>query len=159
MKNKTVLERLNYRSKKSTTHAGCIETTYSDNGVGYGQIITSQKRDYTHRAMWKEVNGPIPEGMFVLHKCDNPPCQNINHLFLGTQEDNLRDMTIKGRRRAPSQLGSKNANSKLSEDNVVRIRQLLNSGFHMRKHIAEFFEVKICTVDDITIGRRWGHVV
>ena len=49
-----------------------------------------------HRLVWEEVRGPIPEGMSILHRCDNPPCINIDHLFIGTQGDNMRDMTAKG---------------------------------------------------------------
>ena len=50
-----------------------------------------------HRKAWAEANGPIPEGLQVLHHCDNPRCYNVEHLFLGTQADNLRDMVAKGR--------------------------------------------------------------
>ncbi len=50
-----------------------------------------------HRQVWAEVNGPIPAGMMVRHTCDNPPCININHLLIGTQTDNMRDMMERGR--------------------------------------------------------------
>jgi len=52
-----------------------------------------------HRLMWEAVNGPIPEGYYILHTCDNPPCINPNHLFLGTQADNIHDSQAKGRSR------------------------------------------------------------
>jgi len=52
----------------------------------------------THRFAWELANGPIPEGMFVCHKCDNPPCCNVDHLFLGTPKENTTDMVNKGRR-------------------------------------------------------------
>lgn len=70
----------------------------------YGRIaipdddgIIRRRKAYVHRLVWIEENGPIPTGMCVLHKCDNPPCINIDHLFLGTQSDNIDDMVRKGR--------------------------------------------------------------
>ena len=56
------------------------------------------KKIYAHRFSWEIHNGPIPDGMFVLHHCDTPPCVNPECLFLGTQTENLADMTAKGRR-------------------------------------------------------------
>lgn len=64
---------------------------------GYGQKHINGKRHKTHRLAWAWANGPIPDGMLVLHSCDNPPCCNPNHLFLGTQSDNMRDCANKGR--------------------------------------------------------------
>lgn len=64
---------------------------------GYAQVKRNGKNKYAHRESYEKVHGPIPEGMKVLHRCDNPPCVNEKHLFLGTQLDNIRDREMKGR--------------------------------------------------------------
>jgi len=65
---------------------------------GYGGIKIKGKMKKVHRVLWELTNGPIPKGMFVLHKCDITECANPDHLFLGTHTDNMRDMIQKGRR-------------------------------------------------------------
>jgi hypothetical protein len=84
----------------------CWEWTAYRLPAGYGTF--GRPTTTTHRIAWQLTNGPIPEGMFVCHKCDNPPCVNPAHLFVGTQQDNLRDMWSKGRAEATRQAGKRN---------------------------------------------------
>lgn len=81
---------------------GCWEWTGNRHAFGYGLIQVSRARNEgTHRVMWKLAHGPIPKGMWVLHRCDHPWCVNPEHLFLGTPADNIHDMMAKGRRGRP----------------------------------------------------------
>lgn len=77
---------------------GCLEWTGDTTKDGYGRISINNKNTLTHRLAWTLANGPIPEGMQVLHHCDNPPCCDTEKcLFLGTADDNMADMVAKGR--------------------------------------------------------------
>lgn len=76
----------------------CWEWTASIGSHGYGQLTYLQQKYTAHRLSWELHRGPIPDGLFVLHKCDNRRCVKPDHLFLGTQRENLEDMTRKGRR-------------------------------------------------------------
>jgi hypothetical protein len=95
-------------SRLKPSSNGCLIYTGGINEYGYGMC----KRKLVHRTWWKLHNGPIPNGMCILHHCDNPPCCNINHLFLGTQEDNMHDMANKGRANSGDHRGIKNGNYK-----------------------------------------------
>lgn len=79
---------------------GCLVWKGATVDGGYGRIQLNKKSSLLHRVAWELVNGPIPDGMVVCHTCDNPPCVNVAHLFLGTQLDNLADMRAKGRGRS-----------------------------------------------------------
>lgn len=76
----------------------CWERSGSDNGNGYNQLKIKGVPILSHRFSWIIHKGQIPNGLKILHKCDNRRCVNPNHLFLGTQLDNIRDMINKGRR-------------------------------------------------------------
>lgn len=110
-------------AKRSITSAGCWEFTgwLSNKGYGYiGKGSRSEGLVLCHRASYELFVAPIPDGMNVLHKCDNPKCFNPDHLFLGTQADNVRDMDSKNRR--VNLYGSKSSNAKLTEEQVADIR-------------------------------------
>jgi HNH endonuclease len=99
---------------------------------------------YAHREAWEKVNGPIPKGMYVLHRCDNPPCVAVEHLFLGTQEDNMADRRAKGR-------GSR----KVTEAQVQEIRAMWETGFWKQREIAEQYGVSRGMIGHIVCGRSW----
>lgn len=73
--------------------SGCREWMGARTRAGYGQLRVDGKTIYTHRIAWILEHGPIPVGMDICHRCDNPPCINVGHLFLGTRADNVRGMS------------------------------------------------------------------
>lgn len=101
----------------------CREWTGYIAPFGYGKIRVNNKSEFAHRAAWFAVNGDIPAGMKILHKCDNRRCINVDHLFIGTQADNMTDMARKKRRRGVGgQRGAVHHNAKLDECKVSAIR-------------------------------------
>ena len=76
---------------------GCQEWTGSHDRKGYGRIKANGKNQAAHRVAWELAFGAIPDGLFVLHRCDNPPCVKPAHLFLGTNAVNMADCVAKGR--------------------------------------------------------------
>lgn len=83
------------RATGITTESGCL--VGKGRSSWYTRITVDGEEQYAHRLIWADAHGPIPDGMFVLHHCDNPPCYLDEHLFLGTHTDNMRDMLQKGR--------------------------------------------------------------
>lgn len=118
---------------------------------GYGAFNIGVRRISTHRFSWEIHYGEIPPGMLVCHKCDNPPCVNPKHLFLGTDTDNQRDKYLKGR----CARGEKNNHAKLTEDDVRKIRELLASGKSARS-IAPIFGVRHAAILTIKDRKNWG---
>lgn len=100
--------------------SACWEWQAHRNG-GYGVIGWGGRDQKAHRVSWSIVNGPIPEGLCVCHRCDNPGCVNPAHLFLGTHADNMLDREIKGRANRPSFAGERNSQAKLTSENVNNI--------------------------------------
>lgn len=144
---------------------------------GYGRFwITgpNARQVQAHRFAYEDVVGPIPEGMWVLHTCDNPPCVRPDHLFLGTQQDNTDDMVAKGRqaqgdrhgsRLHPERLargprwgggrlfGERNPSAKLTQAQVDAIRQSNASS----RDLAAQYGVGKRAIEKIRSGKRWPH--
>ncbi len=109
----------------------CWEWTGYRRESGHGQLSGPDGKRLTspHRVAYELECGPIPEGMVVMHKCDNPPCCNPDHLELGTQADNLRDMFAKGRHRTGRLTGERHGKSKLTDAQRVEIRERYDPEF------------------------------
>jgi len=116
---------------------------------GYGAFHFQGKRVIASRFAWILTYGEIPQGMYVLHKCDNPSCVNPRHLFLGTQKENMQDALRKGMKSGPH-----NGRTKLTWPQVDAIRLLLQSGWSAYR-LARFFGVDYKTVWQIREGKTW----
>ena len=100
----------------------CWPWTGAKTWKGYGFFRWDGKNQNAHRVAWILANGPIPDGMQVCHHCDNPECQNPNHLFLGDNNANIADKMKKGRHRGPR--GEASGSAKLTSEQVLRIRDM-----------------------------------
>jgi uncharacterized NAD-dependent epimerase/dehydratase family protein len=134
----------------------CWPWTRAVNVHGYG-IVGWQGNFYlSHRLAFELATGTKPEQMMVCHRCDSPPCCNPDHLFLGTQLDNMRDCVAKGRLR--SNVGVCHPGAKLTEDDVREIRRRKANGARSAD-VATEFGIDRTHVWQIASGRRWSHVV
>lgn len=126
---------------------------------GYGQITNNtygQMR--SHRLAWIVQCGPIPPGLHVCHKCDNPGCVRADHLFLGTKSDNMRDMVRKGRNSNFGKRGESNAHSKLTADKAGWIRRVVADGLE-HAEAAWLLGVSRTTVFNVVHGISWAAEV
>jgi hypothetical protein len=109
---------------------------------GYGRLQRFRGRmELAHRVAWESVKGPIPDGMLVCHTCDNPPCVNPAHLFLGTHLDNARDKMAKGRWRWAPLFGEASPSAKLTDAEVDAIRQEYAAGGVSQRALAARYGV------------------
>ena len=139
--------------KKVNKTEGCWLWTGGHNGVGYGIIRVWAVRSYAHRFSWVLHNGPVPEGLQVLHRCDVPACVRPDHLFLGTQQANVDDMRNKGRARG-SPRGESNPKAKLNNQAVLYIR----SSKEPPIVLAAKFGVTNSYICAVQKRRKWRHI-
>lgn len=124
---------------------------------GYGLFRANGRNVYAHRHAWAIKNGrSVPRGLCVLHKCDNPPCVNPDHLFLGTQKENMADMKKKGRGRGGAS-GERNGSAKLRTEDVIRIREAMLFGAK-GTDLAKVYGVDSSIIYDIRDRVIWSHV-
>lgn len=125
---------------------------------GYGRITLNNRQHLAHRAAWEWAFGPIPNGMLVRHKCDNPTCCNPFHLELGTDQDNYNDMVERGRRIFASAKGERNCKAKLSESQIKQIRRMYQNENESTNTLARKFNVTQSLISQIVLKKIWKHV-
>ena len=156
---------------KSGGDDACWNWTGSRNTGGYGQSAWKGKSKVAHRISWELANGEIPNGLLVLHKCDNRACVNPRHLFIGTQQDNIDDMIQKGR--AVNLSGSDHwshlhpekkpygeavGHHKLTENEVREIRRRYAQGNTSHSKLAQEFNIGRSNIGTILNRITWKHV-
>ena len=135
---------------------GCWEwQTYRDED-GYGQFYFRGRTRSAHRIAWEITYGPIANGLWVLHECDNPPCVRPDHLYLGTATDNNRDTVNRGRHVTPDCRGERNHSVKLTVAQVVEIRTTFAQGGCTQQQLADAYSVDHRTVSAIITGKNWS---
>ena len=166
MSNGNLPERFWDKVEKTET---CWNWTAAKFHDGYGMYQVKGLAKRVHRFVYKELVGPIPEGLLVCHKCDNPACVNPDHLFLGTPAENSADMVRKqrqargdrnGLRANPKSVlrGQDSPAAKLTDEDVRAIRKLAKPGI-ARWKVGARFNISAGTVNDILHGRTWKHVL
>ena len=165
---KSVEERFWEKVDKGFRPDDCWLWTASSYLKGYGMFWDGQRNVRAHRFSYELLVGPIPDGMFVCHHCDNPPCCNPDHLFLGTPADNMHDAVRKGRMATgvyngahthpeTRHTGKANINAKLTDSDVCWILAALISGIQ-QKTLATYFGVHRSIISRIKRGKGWKHV-
>jgi HNH endonuclease len=133
---------------------------------GYGVFWAGSKRangdnimEGAHRSAYRLLVGPIADGLFVCHKCDNPPCVNPAHLFLGTQLDNMADAVAKGRHVSPpNRRGPHPWSAKVDATTVTRIRELHANGGITQQWLADQYGLSQTAVGEIIRRQSWKHI-
>jgi len=144
-----------YRHVRLIRATGCWEWQGATDKTGYGKFRTADSRRMlkAHRFAYKLLVGPIPTGLLVLHRCDNPPCCNPEHLYVGTHAENMRDAVLTGRIRR----GEDNGRARLTEENVIEARRSSKNGEGVY-HIAARLGVSHTAIQQILSGKTWRHV-
>lgn len=133
----------------------CWIWTASCGEKGYGQFKVGKTMERAHRVAWELENGPIPDGIDVLHTCDNRKCCNPKHLFLGTDLDNMRDMINKGRDRKA--LGENASRARLTTIQVTEIKEELKHPYKgIQTALAIRYGVYTSAISNINLGKTWG---
>jgi DNA-binding XRE family transcriptional regulator len=134
---------------------------------GYGSFTSDGKTWRAHRLSYLWAYGELPNDLDVLHSCDTPPCVNPDHLFLGTQADNMADMATKGRSIKGRSVKNKthiypnqrkSVPQKLTADQVCAIRRIRKEEGMTTRKLGKMFNVHHTTIGAILRGEYWSHV-
>lgn len=131
------------------------------NNHGYGvfsPFADHVGRCLAHRKAWEVTNGPIPNELDCCHHCDNPPCCNPSHLFVGTHADNMADRVRKGRSMKFAARGERIWSAKLTESHVREIRRIYSIGGISHRKLGILFGMSKSGITGIISGRKWRHI-
>lgn len=159
LKNKTVSESVKKRFWSKVDIRGpkeCWEWQAYRKPEGYGRFWLDGCTRYAHRVAWLLTYGPIPKKMCICHRCDNEPCCNPAHLFLGAYADNNTDRNQKGR--SASEKGEDNPQSKITEEQVQAIRKEYATGRITQEKIACHYGLTQGCISLLVRRKRWNHV-
>lgn len=149
------LRQLLAESTRTDPTTGCILWEGRLNPGGYGRIsmrVGKRRWWMAHRIAYELASGPIPDGLLVMHRCDVRNCVNPDHLRLGTQSDNIRDMYAKGRDNCPRGVDRRGA--KLNPAKVLAIR----ADPRIQREIAADYGISQSVVAEVRQGKAWAHV-
>jgi hypothetical protein len=128
----------------------------TDGKLGYGKITINNITHYAHRLSWEDANETrVPDGLVVMHTCDNPSCIEPSHLVIGTQKDNVADQIAKGRH--VRGWGQTHALSKLTDTQAQEIRDRFNRGGITKAALAREYELSATGVWRVITGRSYNH--
>lgn len=147
-----LLENFNKHAIKNET--GCWGWK-GGNAKKYPSLYYDLKGISAHRASYMLFKGEIPDGMLILHSCDNTKCCRPSHLRYGSQLDNVKDMYDRGRKN--DKVSEEASGAKLKEVQVIEIKKILSQGVVMQK-IADKFNVGLVTIFDIKHKKTWKHI-
>lgn len=163
---------------------GCWLWSAATDRDGYGYFYFDGKQGKAHRFSYILHHGPIPEGLWVLHHCDTPGCVNPDHLYAGTSAQNIQDaiernrlptgdrngsrlhpeMRPRGQKHWTKQVGQMptsgegNGRAKLTEADVIAIRELYAKGTHSQSQVGKLFGVSQARINSIVTRRTWKHL-
>jgi hypothetical protein len=133
-------------------NTGCWLWMAGLSSSGYGSVNRGEVKKSSHVVAWELTHGPVPKGRWVLHRCDNRPCVNPDHLFLGTPAENSADMVRKGRQITLS--GEASPSAKITAKDAAEIRGLKQAG-ESYAALARKYGIHPATVWHIVTGRNW----
>lgn len=156
--NRVVLPRrmqsiLDHELVQPEPNCGCWLWTGTRTKLGYGRLTYQGANCKAHRLAWELANGPIPSGMGILHRCNNPSCVNPDHLYPGNQAQNYHDMVRAGRDKCVLR-GEDRPDAKLTEEQVLAIR----SDSRSCSMVAREYGMNKSTINHIRTRRRWAHI-
>lgn len=158
LRNSLTLQDINRFWSKVSQSSGdnCWLWLASTNREGYGYFYFNYAMFKAHRVSWIIAYGDIAPGMLILHRCDNPSCVNPSHLFSGTNQDNTNDKKAKGREHHP--VGAKNPNCKLTEADVLKIREVYGEGFTTQAELSRRYKISVTHVRFILNRKSWANI-